>query len=577
MLLLSLGTLLLFSLPANAQTCSSDPERCAYVSTSGTARRVVSVDPSTATVTTLRSYSSSAVIRDLTIAPDHRPGCASTPAQPCATKLYVAVDDRIERLNLDGSGASEVYSPKASCSVTQPTAPSGVRIDRQGDLLFNSADGVWRIAAATAGDCAQQVPGTSGSGGGLAFLHNGDLVVSSQTTVKIGSAASPIALGAPVVGVAVDANNNVIVAAGDSLYRFGPDGTADTGWTVSFAPLRPTYIEARNDPGQYLYVSVSDTAGENGALYRVSVAGETTLLATLPRVRGAVIGAYGLGLHPGRRQIEAQLGLDGAYTFDFGYSVFEITPDASSATCAASVTAIPEQAQALNDVFSDSGLAGVASIPQSGQQGFATRYQVASAPSGCLGLVNTRWAGYFDPAQYPQPGMARIPDTCSGGAPCAQLLQTFYFSPTGPLPGDPIIINRTLTSGFVPVSVPLASNFVFGGWLSPMGSNPPATVNQGQTAVFKFQLFRNGRTISDSQAASVTTVFSIAKVPFSEEASLFPGNSIQVPPSFVYDSRDDQFRYTLDTSQLSAGRYRAIVVSNSFSWEELEFCVNSCN
>jgi hypothetical protein len=523
------------------------------------------------------------VLRDLTVAPDHRPNCAT--AGGCRTKLYVAVDNLIERMDLDGTGVQTVFSA-ASCAGTA-TAPSGVRVNSSGAVVFNSASGAWVIPAA--GGCPTQIAGTSG-GAGLASAHNGDLLVSVGNAVKIapltpsgyGTAvglATPIALVSPILGLAVDTANRIIVATASSLTRYVSSGAVDPSFSVSFGGLRAAYIETRIDPAQYLYVSLADADGQNGQVVRVSDTGATTLIATLPKVSGKFLGAVGVGIHPGRRDLTHDFTSPTAsHLFDFGFSRFGIGGETIVTNCAVKVTAVSQQPQLQRQLFLDSGV-NVSSIPQSGQQGFSTRYQVTQlSTSDCLGEVHTSWSGYFEASNYPQPGMGREPDACVGPSPCAHVLSTFYFSPVGPLPGDPIIENFTRTSGFMPINIPLSNNFTL-TWLPPMGNNPPQVINKSGSGVasFKFRLLDNGVVISDQVAATVTTVFSVAAVPFNSEESAFPGLSIKEPPAFVYDTQDNLFRYNLDVSLLAPGKYVAIVLSNSTPWTTLEFCVETCS
>jgi hypothetical protein len=602
---------------AQAQQCvGSSAATCAYV-TDYNAREIFKAEYATgssvATLTKLYTFSGNTDRpEDLTVGPNG--------------DLYVAITgaSKIVQLRFGTNGLSQVASKNTAAK------PTGLRFSWDGALYFNSTSGVWKMAGNSLTKVAA-AQGTVTSPGGIAFLANGDLVFAADGTVYKAAASSgivqPVVTGSAilqfsenVVGLASDDIDNIYVAHGNLVGRYSPPVSPNTQWTSAsewtFDTLDlPQHIEAVPDAvngancntiNDLVWVSSYQLSSSgspiNGKVWRLSHTQPTnspglaceadtsklnTSVAIPSKVSGKFAPAIGMGVGASKRKLtklypNAFSTDPHAHTFNFGGFAHQLKNEFVAAGCASNSTA-----SVIAEQMSPATLASIfaASSPQInatpvalfGQQGWITTFKLEKP--ACFAPESDHFiTGYFT-AQVPNM-VDIVNDATASFAP----LLGFYPTPT-PLSngaGDPGVWNKR-SDRLALVTQNLNATYHVCKFLSPLRDpvadpNDPVEniFNSGQNITFKFQLSKNANCanlISDQEAESVLTVFSIGKIgatSFERQLDVDPsGNSIKVPPRFKYDARANQFLFTLDSGALDTvtGKtlFEATVSSDSTS------------
>ena len=592
---------------AQAQQCvGSSAATCAYV-TDYNAREIFKAEyapnSSVATLTKLFTFSSSTDRpEDLTVGPNG--------------DLYVAITgaNKIVQLHFGNSGLSQISSVNTvgnGPNAPNAAKPTGLRFSWDGALYFNSTSGVWKLA----GNSLTQVavyPNAVTNPGGIAFLVNGDLVFAADEKVykaaavaglvgKI-SAVTGVAIlqfSENVVGLASDDIDNIYAAHGNLVSRYSPPISANTQWTSASewtfeAVDLPQHIEAVPDAvngancntiNDLVWVSSYQlsTSGTpiNGKVWRLShtkppltdtpggacdadTFKTNTAVAIPTKVSGKFAPAIGMAVGASKRKLTKiypnPLGTDPtAHTYNFGGFTHQLKNSLANSCAPGSTASVTEEQ------MSPSELLGIFApeldafpIALFGQQGWITTFKL-DLPA-CFAPESDHFiAGYF---------ATTVPSVVNivGNTATFTELHGFYPTPgpVGGAPGDPGVWNRG-SERLVLASQNVDSRYFICNFLTPLRdpvSNPDDpvqnTFNYGQNITFKFQLYRNANCtnlVSDQDAQSVVTVFSLAKLTGTFERELdvdASGNSIPVPPRFKYDARANQFLFTLDSGALNA-------------------------
>lgn len=629
--MIALSLLLLNSITAYAQCSGASGATCAYVTDYNGREILRAVFPpgsATPTLTTVYSFTSrGAFPEDLTVGPNGKLYVALTSSNSIwvvdlanpntsgsiyngATKpqgirfnwkgdLYFNSANGVYRLNGTSSPATQV----AAASFTNP---GGIAFLSDGSLIFG------------------------GESNGAFKIYKKNAVNGLPTDAVVDLTATLTLSGRPV-GLAIDSVDNIYVANGQYLTRLpSSNGWTAADWNISFnfgADL-PQHIEAVPDSvngatcntiNDLVWVStyqlssgtpvngkvwrVSNTTAVTPATGKVAQCGTTaspatnTPVAVATKVSGKFVPAIGLGVGPSYRTLTKeypnldQVGFDtDTHTYNFGRFTHELRNDLFSLpqgqTCLSSVT---EEQKSPAEIGGLVSLLGATPIALWGEQGWITTFKLSNP--ACFNdetgkpVSDHYLSGFFTPVN---PKVVNIVD----GPPTSAAYSTLfgYYPTAGSLegtPGDPGVWNRG-SDRLVLVNQNAGNNtYYFCGFSTPV-RDPVAnqedpvenSFNFGQNITFKFQLSKNpncNSTISDAEAALVQTVFALARVNPGFERELdvdASGNSIKLPPSFKYDSRNNQFLYTLDSGTLSpTGRsiFEATVSSPNFDPHAVRF------
>jgi hypothetical protein len=590
---------------AQAQQCEgSSAATCAYV-TDFNAKEIFKAEyapgSSVASLTKLFTFSGNTDRpEDLTVGPNG--------------DLYVAITgaNKIVQLHLGNNGWSQVSSKNVA------SKPTGLRFSWDGALYFNSTTGVWKLPGGNGTAVKVAVsPDTVTSPGGIAFLANGDLVFATDARVyRAAAVAGLVGKNAPatgaqilqfsenVVGLASDDIDNVYAAHGNVVSRYSPPVSPSTQWTSASEWTFDTldlaqHIEAVPDSvngancntiNDLVWVSSYQLSSSgtpvNGKVWRLSHTKPTnsvgtacepddfklnTAVAIPSRVSGKFAPAIGMGVGASLRKLTKLYPNTNpsstdphSHLFNFGGFAHQLKNEFVSCAANSPASVIAEQMSpnTIASIFSANNVDATA-VALFGQQGWITTFKLEK-PS-CFATDSDHFiTGYFA-AQVPNMVdiVGEAPNATASFAP----LLGFYPTPT-PLSngaGDPGVWNRK-SDRLVLVTQNLDATYYLCNFLTPLrdpvaNQNDPAenTFNYGQNITFKFQLYKNQsctNMISDQEAATVLTVFSIGRIgatSFDRQLDVDPsGNSIKVPPRFKYDARANQFLFTLDSGTLDA-------------------------
>ncbi len=512
--------------------------------------------------------------------------------------LYVCdpTNHRIVQINPTTQIATTIFQ----ATTAPPLAPQGPRFTPTGDLVFNDEQtgALWIIHGAVSGSfpAPRLLVSASGTGGGIAFSNQGDLlfVAGSQvfrSSPPYGSAAAVFSGLSNPTGIARDDFNHFYVAVTNALLQCDLPATGNTlGACHTYAtfPDTPTYLEASSDK---IWIATSDANNANGKLWLINqaVSATPTLAFTLPKRKGSFPPATGLAISPTSKTItNAQSTVvNGARKWNFGLEVAEISPS----TCLADLTStqrLPADAAAQ---FATT-LLGTQPItfkiePESGQEGF-DRVITVSPKSGCSSNTDPlrlTIANFFNDSFIINPGLLRC-DKQGNTNNCSVLDMFGYWIFSGPLPGDGTTSGRTKGfSDFVLANVtPTTAGINFGGVLTPftpgsISPSSPVIFNSGQNITFKFRA-------TDSSGANVpglTALLSVERImPETTRVVVFASGSSNDPPVFRFDNAGSQYIFNLstkDTTQFPSGEYAAhITAIGAFDRAHtVYFCLNTCN
>jgi hypothetical protein len=523
---------------------------------------------------------------DITVGPDNR--------------LYVcdATNGRILRMDQDGKKVETVFDQATSPASQAPGGPQGPRFSSTGTLFFNTKNtngsnpsGVWKIDGLAAIPSGGRFPApvkvlsATDSGEGLAFRNNGDLLVINRGLGEVQRSLSPDLMSTQAIvtgltdpiGVAVNSVDDIFVARGNSLngiqrFTVTSKGVASTPY-VNFDPADlPIYFEFNSE--DTLFVTTADATLQNGKLWRVAppvapnTTGSKTLLAALPKCKGKVPPAVGVGIPATSRSITKK-DFTGTQAYNFGFSSYEVT----AGLCTATITARQRPPAEVNAMLSAAGIKGKGQ-PLSGEEGWVTTWLVEPSPAGCLpgpdGTFGIAIAAFVNAPFKISPGIVK----CNGSPTVCEQLPDFGYYPQGTilgLPGDPVTSTKSKSfSEYLFVNLELAQNGNFCGFQPPLSSDPDRSrvFNSGQTIPFKFQLM-TGANCTGSFITDAKAVLSVAQIESGNGKALFDRKVIDAsgssndPPAFRNDGAN--YLFNLKTSKgWTAGLYAATVTSNKF-------------
>lgn len=396
---------------------------------------------------------------------------------------------RITRFGRDGSNQETVLA-------SSTLHPEGLSFDVSGNLFFNTRDAsdgaVWSIPGGVPGN--PPTPATavfSTFGEGTVFDSNGDLLAVDNLGGRVlrfsppfsgTNAGTLFASGAPYwAGIAVSAAGEVFVSAFlvPAILRFSAGGTY-LG-TVGSGLNEPYFMEFDSEGN--LYVTDEDA----GTLVKITLSGNQTVIASIPRIAGVAICKNVAVSSPpiadaGPDQVTVRntvVTLNGSGSFD---------PDGDPIAFVWCQLGGPETVSILNGT---SNLALFAST----QLGFYTFN---------LTVVDNRSMSNYDWAMVTVVNRAPSADAGPDQVVFKNTLVTLTGGGSNDPDTDPLIFNWTQTSG-PPFVTLVGANSAMPTFMAPMGT--------GASGTYTFQITAwdpSGANSSDSVDVNVTNRSPIA-------------------------------------------------------------------
>ena len=246
----------------------------------------------------------------------------------------------------------------------------------------------------------------------------------------------------------------------------------------------PYYLEFTQDNTLFVATSksTSNSASQNGKLWRVDTEGGPTLVTALPGITVYYSTVYppaiGVAIEATSRTLSRTFTTSNTtQSYDFGAFVWEMTNQVTG-TCSVDVTATQTPPVGVNASLASNSV-GATVFTFLGEGGFATKF--TSTPECFSGPTSIYMAAYLADPFNVNPRLVRnflLP-----------VLATFRYDPRSFLPGDPGMgANTNNFSDFVLVDKELdpdtAANFC--GFLPPLVLN--GSYKKGSTIPVKFQL-----------------------------------------------------------------------------------------
>jgi hypothetical protein len=436
-----------------------------------------------------------------------------------------------------------------------------------------------------------------GSGAGIAFGENGNLLVAKNTnnggifaavapTYSSASSLGP-ALSKPI-GVGVNTCGEILVGVGRKIERHDKKTGEWLGDYVTFGGgkvVRYTGVTSTNE----VFAVVTNNSGSNGQVYRVAGVPQSTKTTILSCTNGTAtaLGAsmdypVGLAVPASSAEITKSFGAgpdntcgtsddalltSSSQTFNFGHHLFTLSFKQVIHCFPVTVTAAMSRPQRVT--FNTNFPPGTEATKFSSKGSFAIEYlAVTGAISGSdysdlpdgvqVSSLFFTLLSLESPPRFP--GMAKSDDEVPEGPEYDQDITQHFFPSINPLedPGesgtDDDISRFVVFNG----PIPLNNLCEFNLNQPAFSGNPPW--RQGSTLSVKFSCSNNG---SFSDLVAYLTVVKInADGSHTPQPVVSKGNEIGNKFS---SGSGNNFTYQLDTSFLAIGTHQLIITSNRFT------------